>query len=270
MNSDMAQGCRLLTPSQAQQQCPAIPTPGLHAVLWSPHELRVESRQAIPKLADWLGREYGVEFRWHTAVTAVEPPRVDTSRGPVWAAAAIVCPGDDLATLFPEQLAAAEIGGCVLQMLRLESPGFVLPGTVMSDLSLLRYGGFSSLPEAAALRRCLQSEQPQYLHEGIHLIVAQSADGSLVVGDSHHYGVGTVPFAAEAVSELILHEFREVMGQAPPRVRERWTGSYATAKDRAVLIESPSPQVRLVVVTSGIGASTGFAIGEEVVAELVN
>jgi D-hydroxyproline dehydrogenase subunit beta len=270
LRTDMAEGCRLLSASQARQRCPDLPTPGLQAVLWSPHELRVESRDAVPRLADWLAREYGVEFRWQTAVHAVEPPRLETSRGPVFAATAIVCPGDDLATLFPERLAGAQVGGCTLQMLRLESPGFTLPGTVMSDLSLLRYGGFSSLPEAGPLRRRLELEQGDYLREGIHLIVAQSSDGSLVVGDSHRYELGALPFADEAVYELILEEYRAAIGRAPPAVRERWTGSYATAQDGAVLVDIPLPKVRLVVVTSGIGASTGFAIGEEVVSELMN
>ena len=49
---------------------------------------------------------------------------------------------------------------------------------------------------------------------------------------------------------------------------ERWTGTYASAPDRAMLVDRPSAAVRVVVVTSGTGASTGFAIGEEVVAEL--
>lgn len=270
LRSDMAEGCRLLTPSEARQRCPDLPTPGLQAVLWSPHELRVESRDAMPKLADWLAREYGVEFRWQTAAHAVEPPRLETSRGPVYAAAAIVCPGDDLVTLFPEPLAAAQVGGCTLQMLRLASPGFSLPGTVTSDLSLLRYGGFSNLPEAGALRQRLESEQRDYLRHGIHLIVAQSADGSLVVGDSHRYEPDALPFAEEAVYQLILEEYRAVIGRPPPAVRERWIGSYATAESGAVLVDTPSPKVRVVVITSGIGASTGFAIGEEVVRELTS
>jgi len=268
LHSDMAEGCRLLTPSAAQQQCPSLRTLGLRAVLWSPHELRVESRDAIPMLADWLARDHGVTFRWETAVHAVDPPRLDTSRGPVFAAAAVVCPGDDLVTLFPERLAAAAVGRCVLQMLRLESPGFVLPGTVMSDLSLVRYGGFASLPEAGALRQRLESEQHEYLRHGIHLIIAQGSDGSLVVGDSHHYDPVAEPFADEAVYGLILDEYRAVIGQPPPAVRERWTGTYAAANERAVLIDAPSLRVRLVVVTSGVGASTGFAIGEEVINDL--
>jgi FAD dependent oxidoreductase TIGR03364 len=254
----------------AQQRCPDLRTSGLQAVLWSPHELRVESRVAIPALTDWLAREYEVTFRWETAVHAIDPPILDTSRGRVSAAATVVCPGDDLHTLFPERLAAAGVGRCILQMMRLASPGFALPGTVMSDLSLLRYGGFASLPEAGALRHRLESEQREYLRHGVHLIIAQGPDGSLVVGDSHHYEPSTDPVADEGAYALILDEYRAVTGQEPPAVRERWTGTYAVDKGRAVLIDAPSSGVRLVVVTSGIGASTGFAIGEEVINDLYN
>ena len=264
LRSDMAEGCRLLTPAAARQSCPDLDTVGLQSVLVSPHELRVESRDAIPRLADWLARDCGVTFLWSTAVHAVDPPRVETSRGPVSAAAAVVCPGDDLVTLFPERLAAAGLGRCTLQMLRLENPGFALPGAVMSDLSLVRYGGFAGLPEAVALRRRLAAEQGEHVRHGIHLIVAQGWDGSLIVGDSHHYDAATEPFADEHVYRLILEEYRAVMGRAAPPVRERWTGTYTTAGEGALLIDAPTPKIRLVLVTSGIGASTGFAIGEEV------
>ncbi len=187
LRTDMAESCRLLTPAMAEKRCPELETTALEAVLWSPHELRVESREALPKLAEWLARDYGVTFRWQTAVHTVEPPRLGTSRGLLTAASAVVCPGDDFATLFPDRLAIAGIGRCTLQMLRLQSPGYVLPGAVISDLSLVRYGGFADLPEADALRRRLESEQSEYLRHGIHLILAQGSDGSLVVGDSHRY-----------------------------------------------------------------------------------
>ena len=270
MRTDMAEGCELITPATAQHRCPDLQTSGLQAVLCSPHELRVESREAIPRLADWLASDYGVRFCWETAAHSVTPPKLETSRGTILADAAVVCPGDDLVTLFPDLLAGAGIGRCALQMLRLESPGFALPGTVMSDLSLVRYGGFATLPEASVLRHRLESEQSEFLQNGIHLIVAQGADGSLVVGDSHHYDFTDEPFATERIYELLLDEYAKVVGKPPPAVRQRWIGTYAVANDRVVLIEAPAPDVRLVVVTSGIGASTGFAIGEEVIGELFN
>ena len=98
--------------------------------------------------------------------------------------------------------------------------------------------------------------------------MVQSADGSLVVGDSHHYGPTPDPFASEAVDQLILDEYEAVFGHAPPPVRERWTGTYASASDRTVLIDQPCQDIRLVMVTTGAGASTGFALGEEVVNDL--
>jgi FAD dependent oxidoreductase TIGR03364 len=268
LRTDMAEGCELLTAEAARRRCPNLQTRGLQAALWSPQDRRVESRDAIPMLADWLARVHGVTFLWGTAVHSVDVPTIETSRGAVLAAAAAVCPGDDLTTLFPERMQAAGIGRCTLQMLRLESPGFVLPGTVMSDLSMVRYGGFATLPEAAVLLRRLQEEQPEYFQHGIHLLIAQGVDGSLVVGDSHHYGPAPVVFAAERIYELLLDEYQVVTGHGAPAVRERWTGTYAVADGRAFLIEAPSPQTRLVMVTSGVGASTGFAIGERVIGEL--
>jgi FAD dependent oxidoreductase TIGR03364 len=268
MRTAAAEGCSLLSAAAARARCSQLETRNLQAALWSPHDLRVESLVAIPALAAWLAREFGVRFLWETAVRKVDTPTVHTSHGPVSAAAVVACPGDDLETLYPERMKAAAISRCTLQMLRLESPGFSLPGTLMSDLSLVRYEGFASLPEAGVLRRRLQAEQPEYFQHGIHLLAAQSADGSLVVGDSHHYDSAPVIFAQERVSELILLELAAVTGQRAPPVRERWTGTYCVADRGPAFIESPTPQTRLVMVTSGIGASTGFAIGEQVIAEL--
>jgi FAD dependent oxidoreductase TIGR03364 len=268
MRTSTAEGCELLSAAAARARCPHLQTRDLHAALWSPHDLRVESREAIPALTAWLAREFGVRFLWETAVRKVDTPTVHTSHGPLSAAAVVICPGDDLETLYPERLKAARISRCTLQMMRLESPGFALPGTVMSDLSLVRYEGFSGLPEADALRQRLQAEQLEYLQHGIHLLITQSADGSLVVGDSHHYDPAPVIFAQERVSELVLSEFEAVTGQRSPRVRERWSGTYTVADRGPTFIEAPTPETRLVMVTSGTGASTGFAIGEQVIAEL--
>jgi glycine/D-amino acid oxidase-like deaminating enzyme len=139
----------------------------------------------------------------------------------------------------------------------------------MSDLSLVRYLGYAALPEAAALRRRLEGEQAAWLENGVHLIVVQSADGSLVVGDSHHYDATPEPFASEAVDRLILDELAAVLDVPRPEVAERWTGTYASAPDRLMLVDRPAERVRLVVITSGTGASTSFAIAEEVVDELM-
>ena len=268
VRTEMAEHCRVLTAAEAARAHPEIATPELLAALWSPHELRVESREAIPRLAAWLEARHGVAFLRGTAALGVETSKVTTSRGVVEADAVAVCPGDDLFSLFPERIAAHSVTRCKLQMLRLADPGYRLSAGVMSDLGLARYAGYAALPEAGPLKARLQTEQAAQLEHGVHLIVVQSADGSLVVGDSHHYAPTPDPFSHEAVDRLILGEFEAVFGRAAPPVVERWTGTYASAPGRTVVVDTPAPGVRLVMVTTGAGASTGFGLGEEVVADL--
>jgi FAD dependent oxidoreductase TIGR03364 len=237
-------------------------------VLWSPHELRMESRTAIPRFAAHLAERHGVTFL-HAAVTAVEPHRIVTTRGVIDAARIVVTPGDDLQTLFPQRLASFNITRCKLQMLRVVDPALAaLPCAVITDLSLLRYGGFADLGEAAALAARLRNEQPAHLDNGVHLITVRSQDGSLVLGDSHHYGPSPDPFGSAHIDDLILDEYAALFGHAPAQVTERWIGTYASAPDRAFIIDRVDASIRLVVVTSGTGASTGLAIGEQVVADL--
>jgi FAD dependent oxidoreductase TIGR03364 len=264
----MGEGCEILSPAAAQARCPALAAQDTRAVLVSSIDLRVDSRTAIPAIASWLGARLGVKFLRQTTVLSIEPPRLETSRGVLQAGAVIVCPGDDLNGLFAERLERYKLTRCKLQMLRLANPDFRLPGAVMSDLGLLRYAGYSRLPEAAPLRSRLEAEQSDHLTHGIHLIAVQNADGSLIVGDSHDYAATPDPFASQHVDELILEEFAAATGHAAPAVLERWTGTYAAAADRTMLIDAPSPGVRIVMITSGTGASTGFAIGEEVIADL--
>jgi len=269
MATEMGEGCELLTPAMTRARFPMLVPEAISGSLWSPHDRRVESRRAIPQLAAWLEQAMGVTFLRRTQVKSVAPPRIETTTGVIEAEAAVVCPGDDLLALFPERIAAYGVTKCKLHMLRVAppAPGWRLPGSVMTDLSLVRYAGYADLPEAAPLLARLKAEQGAHLDNGVHLIVVQGADGSLVIGDSHHYAATPDPFAPEAVDDLIIDEYCRTIAPARPDVLERWTGVYASA-GRVMFCDKPSDAVRLVMVTSGTGASTAFAIGEETIADL--
>lgn len=270
LRTEMGEGCQRLTTAQACEAIPALRPEAARFALHSPHELRVESRHAIPRVTALLAERHGVEFRWNTSIVAVEAPRLITAGGDVIEAEAIVvCPGDEFTTLFPERLAAYGVTRCKLQMLRVRPAAPApLASAVMSDLGLGRYLGYADLPEAQPLKRRLDADMAAQRGNGIHLIVTQSADGSLVVGDSHHYAMTPDPFASEAVDQLILDEFDAVLDLPGRTVTERWIGTYASAPDRWRLTDRPSDAVRIVVVTAGCGASTGFGIGEETIADL--
>ncbi|HZZ70357.1 MAG TPA: TIGR03364 family FAD-dependent oxidoreductase [Phenylobacterium sp.] len=267
--TEMGEGCRLLSADEFRGLSDGLGGGDLQGALFSPHEVRVESRTAIATLSAWLAEVQGVTFFNETVVFEAAPPVLATSRGPIEAGAVVVCPGDDFVTLYPDRIAAYGLRRCRLSMLKTADPGPRLPGALMSDLSLTRYRGYAALPEARALEAKLRAAHPQAYEHGVHLIVAQGADGGLIVGDSHHYADLPGPFAPAGAEAAILDEYARAVGRPAPPVVERWTGVYASADERTYLIDTPQPGVRLVIVTSGTGASTGFAIAERVIGDLL-
>jgi FAD dependent oxidoreductase TIGR03364 len=260
----MGEGCWVLRANEL----PAPLLPRHAGALYSPHELRVESRDAVPRLAAWLAG-CGVSFLPRAAVLSVEAGRAHTPTGVVTADHIVVCPGPDLVSLFPEAHARRGITLSKLHMLRVADPGWRLPAAVMSDLGLARYAGYAGCPSLPALRARLLAEQAALLADGIHLIAVQGADGSLVVGDSHHDADSPDPFQPREVDDRILAELSAVLDIPAPEVVERWVGVYPSGPDTA-FIEAVAESVRLVNVTSGTGASTAFAIAEETLADLLN
>ena len=92
--------------------------------------------------------------------------------------------------------------------------------------------------------------------------MVQSQDGSLVVGDSHHYGTALAPFASSEVERLILQEMQRMLCLGHYTVTERWTGLYPSGPADA-FIETVLPGVELISVTSGTGMSTSFGLAED-------
>jgi len=264
--SAMGANCRILRGAELDRASEGLRS-GLVGALHSPHELRVESRFAVGQLTAWLAAE-GVTFLPRTAALAVESGRVKTPGGAITADHIVVCPGTDLVSLFPEVMARRGVTLCKLHMLRVADPGFSLSGAVMSDLGLVRYLGYAGSPSLPALRARLAEEQAEFLADGIHLIAVQGADGSLVVGDSHHYADTHDPFQPRAVDDRILAELSATLAIDTPEVIERWVGVYPSGPDVAFM-ETPLVGVRLVMVTSGTGASTAFALAEETIADLL-
>ncbi len=248
-----------------QDRAPHLTMAHLLGALYSPHELRIEARQAIDKLRHWLAQQ-GVAFQMGQAVQEVISGAVLSGGQWLQAERIVVCPGPDIRSLFPDAFGQNNTQLCQLQMLRVQPPdGYRLGAGVMSDLSLVRYRGYSELPGAQLLHDQLRVECRQALDHGIHLIIVQSADGSLVVGDSHHYGQAMRPFASREVEDLILHEMQRLLCLGHYQVTERWTGIYPSAQ-QDTLVREVLPNVQLVSVTSGTGMSTAFGLAEEVTA----
>ena len=79
--TEMGAACELLDEPRPGAHGDVLADGPIEGALWSPHERRVESRHAIPKLARWLDRAHGVTFRRQTLVKACGTAVVTTTAG---------------------------------------------------------------------------------------------------------------------------------------------------------------------------------------------
>lgn len=239
-----------------------------------PLDLRVDPREAVPAIAAWLAAE-GVDFRWRTTVASIETDdsgdaaTVHTSRGPVRGRRVVVATGHDVDRLYPELADAAGVTRCRLQMLEVEAPGGVqIDPAVLTGLSMLRYGAFAGTAAAQDVRSRLAAESPELLDVEMNLMLTQRPDGAVVLGDTHHYATTPLPFDEEQDAQLLLREGSRLFGTELTVLR-RWRGVYASSPRTDFLVEAPSPVVRLVAVTSGIGMTTALGLAPTVLSDLV-
>ncbi|MFI7005147.1 TIGR03364 family FAD-dependent oxidoreductase [Streptomyces sp. NPDC050145] len=228
-----------------------------------PADLRVNPREAAPKLAAWLAAQSGVQIAWGTNVVGVESGTVHTSRGPVHGDQILLCVGHDLDRLRPAEAEAHGIQRCRLSMARIVAPaGFRGDAAVLTATSMLRYDGFTAMPSAAALREEVSGHSAELLDIGANVMFTRLPDGTVLVGDSHAYDTTEIPFQDEATNRLLLREAARVLGVDPAgvRVTERWQGVYASSERGPLLVRDLAPGVRAVTVTSGIGMTLSFGL----------
>ncbi|MEU4314374.1 TIGR03364 family FAD-dependent oxidoreductase [Nocardia sp. NPDC024068] len=262
---------RLLTRDEVGRMFPAAThanseiTGGAHL----PLDLRVDPRAAVPALAAWLATR-GVTFTWHTQVGSLSEGAVHTPRGDLAATAIVHATGHDVDRLFPALAAEHGVRRCRLHMLEVAPPGDVrIDPAVLTGHSMLRYGGLAATPAAAEVRAEITERAPETLEVVMNLMLTQRPDGSIVLGDTHHYERTHAPFDEEWVSELVLREGARLFATDRLTVRRRWRGIYADSPTTDFLVATPAPGIRVVSVTSGIGMTTALGLAPTVLDGLV-
>jgi FAD dependent oxidoreductase TIGR03364 len=232
-----------------------------------PLDLRLDPRAAIPALAAWLAAS-GVDLRFGVAVGAVTTGGATTPYGEVPADRVVVAVGHDLDRLFPGIAEEWQVRRCRLQMLEVAPPGGVRIGpAVLTGTSMLRYGALAEQPSAAVVRGEIAERTPDLLEAVVNLMLTQRPDGSIVLGDTHHYARTHAPFDDEELADLLLREGARLLG-SPLTVRRRWRGVYADSPLTDFVVATPYDGVRAVAVTSGIGMTTALGLAPRVLDDL--
>jgi len=261
--------CQWLRSAEVLARSKAVLPQGLQGGIWSAAELTVDPRAIIAGLPHYL-RELGVTTHYGCAVTQIDPPRIETAAGSYAADIAIVCSGDDFETLFPAVFRSSGLTRCKLQMMRTApQPGtWELGPALAAGLTLRFYKAFricSSLPK---LHARVRREKPEYERYLIHVLVSQTADGAITLGDSHEYGECIEIFDKPAIDHLILSEARTFLQLPDFQIAQRWHGVYSTHPDKSFFEAEPAPGVRVVTGVGGSGMTLSFGLAERTIAQM--
>jgi FAD dependent oxidoreductase TIGR03364 len=257
--------CKWLNAAQTIERSPALREEGLLGALWSPSEMTVDPRIVIAQLTRFLRDTYDVRFFFNTMVHRVEPNRLFTDRDEWNAETIVICASDDFRNLFPERHSELGLTRCKLQMLRTvaQPQEWRLGPALAFGLTFRHYPAFEICSSLPALRARIARENPEFDQWGIHVMASQTAAGEITIGDSHEYGAEVNIFDRPVINQLILDYARQYLRLPSFEIAQQWHGVYPKHPSEPFTRFTPASGVHVVAVTSGIGMTLSFGLGEE-------
>jgi FAD dependent oxidoreductase TIGR03364 len=267
--NDFAHGLKLslLTPAAVRDLCPRIKPDGLRGGLFSATEICIDARRACQDLASWLSSRLGATFYFDHLVTQFDRPKLTAGTSSFHSDRLWVCAGDDLHTLYPDELSRLGLFPCKLQMLRSQPFTGRFGPMLAAGLTLRHYAAFSRCPSLNEVKARVAVERPEFDRYGIHVMVSQNSAGELIIGDSHEYGATIEPYDKAEIEQLILGYLHSFLDVADLTITGRWHGIYLKREDGQLAITRPSAGVVAVSGVGGAGMTLSFGLAERLVNE---
>ncbi len=233
-----------------------------------PEEASINPILMVQQLREYLIQHLGLHYKNFCPVIAVEKKRgiamiSSANKQTFWGDHVIIANGQDTQFLLPEHYPATELRFCKLQMMRLVPQKKQFAFNLLTGLSIRRYDSFKSCTSYSALKST--DEQKVLQSKGIHILLKQAEDGSILLGNSHAY----VPINEQTdlgfetsteINELILREAKKIISLASWEVEATWIGNYLEAKQDDVYTKTVDDVIHIVngIGGNGITISPGF------------
>ncbi len=272
INDNDGYECHLLSDKEVFERWPQASRRYVRGGLFFPQEMSVEPTRLVRDMIGLMIAKYGLEYLPKvTALSCREQEHfaeVTGSNGAtLLAEQVIVCSGHELRTLFAEELLKHDLVTARLQMIQTvpQPKDYQLKGNILTGLTIRRYEAFHACP---SYQRVIDEMPDSYLRsQGVHILFKQAVDGSLILGDSHHYTrnatTETMSFEIDyALNQAMLEEAMRIMEIPKPQIASTWNGYY-TQTTKEVVNTKISDRVRIVTGIGGKGMTTGISLAEE-------
>jgi FAD dependent oxidoreductase TIGR03364 len=258
----------LMQPKTITEKFNGINGQNLKSGLFSSDETIIDPREGIKHLPAYLKNYFNIKIVWGTAITNVTTNTVWSFKTKYNADLVCVCSGADFETLYPEHFKELPIIKTKLQMMRFipNDPNFRIGTSICGGLSLLHYKSFTASKSLDILKAKIDLELPEYIKNGIHVMVAQNHKGELTIGDSHEYDLDFEPFDNHQINELILTYLKKLMHIEDWTLQQSWNGVYPKMTNGTTdLVLKVEPGVYIVNGIGGNGMTLSFGFAEEAV-----
>ena len=225
----------------------------------------VESREAIGQLTDYLESKYDISFHFGQAVTRVKPGKIFLEHKKKKADLVVICSGADFETLYPKVYRDSKITKCKVQMMRTvpQPENWDIGPSLCGGLTLTHYGAFSEMPSLGKLKNRLEQDWPEQVKWGVHVLVSQSPQMELTLGDSHEYGQTFDPFNQVFINKKVMDYLSTFAVMKDLSIAQTWYGIYAKLPGATEFIASPEEGVYIINGLSGAGMTLSFGMAEE-------
>jgi FAD dependent oxidoreductase TIGR03364 len=261
----------LLTKDQCLDKYPGLRSDYVKAGLFFPEEVTVEPRTMIYRLQEFMIQNMGLKLIPNTTIVNCE----STSNGVSLLSAAnesflakkvIICNGSEFKNLFPTLFNESDLVVSKLQMMQTKpQKNYTLDGSILTGLSIRRYEAFYECPSFKAIKG---NEDPDTLERkwGVHILFKQAADGSVILGDSHHYAdaknIDDLGFDLDMdIDNFMIHEAKKIIDLPNYEIQNRWYGRYSQCKNKDIFEHTIGDNIHIITGIGGKGmtGSGGFA-----------
>jgi FAD dependent oxidoreductase TIGR03364 len=263
--------CALLSRAAVLDKYDCLRADYAKGALWFPQEVSAEPELMIHRLQEYIRARFGeqVQFRYHSPVLQVtevnDKVEVSIAGGRVYTAEhGIICNGRDFKILYPDVFAGSGLVVSKLNMMATKPlPGVVLPGNILTGLSIRRYESFQSCDAYAMLKK--EEVNPETLKWGIHILFKQRMDGSIIIGDSHEYAAAadqddlSIYYNEMHINDIMLEEAKKIMDLPSWTIAQCWTGFYSQHDELDIFEHSIGNRVHIATGIGGKGMTTSAA-----------
>jgi FAD dependent oxidoreductase TIGR03364 len=243
-----------------------------------PDEITIEPDKMIHRLIAYMQQELKLIYCNNTMVSFCDYVNgkciaEDTMGNSYTSDVVIICNGRDFQHLYPATFYSSDIEVSKLQMMKtIPIPNFNLPGSLLTGLSIRRYESFQ---ECASYKKLEADKINEHFKKwGIHILFKQTADGGIIIGDSHEYACAKEQSKLgyevnEQINEIILREARRIIDLPNWQIASSWNGYYAQTKsDNGLFKKELSPNIHVITAIGGKGMTASAGLAEETIHQI--